>query len=132
MQDAWIDRVAEVRRAEVDIRRHAAEVAARRGVVLYGRVPEVAVWYPVLVAVGPGARGVGRDTRRRIGQAVVRGRDRRLEIFAERALDRGLAVAEQIVGNRGARREVVVSVDDRGPTEDERRREEPALEALIG
>ena len=53
--------------AEVQVADDAAEVAGRTE-VLRLRVAEVAVGIPVAVAVGPGARDVGGDARRRVAR----------------------------------------------------------------
>ena len=119
-----IDRVAEDRRAEIAVPIRAARVAAGRTQVLRVGVEQVAIRDEVAVGVGPGACHVLRDARGRVREPVVRRRRGRIQILPKRALERRLAVAEEIVGGGHAWREVVIGVDDRRFLERERRRQE--------
>ena len=99
--------------------------------ILLRGVLQVAVGIPVAVGVGPGARHVGRNAGGGVPERVVRRRDRRFDELAEGRLERSLAVAEQVVGDRGSRGDVLVAVDDRCLREVECRLPEPALEVLL-
>ena len=100
-----IDRLAEIRVGPC-----GTEVAARAAEVLRGAVQEVAVGRVVTVGVGPGARLRELDARARKQRRVVAvAVDRGLEILAEVGFDGRLAVAEHVVGDAGARGDVVVA-----------------------
>ena len=95
-----------------------AQIAAGGEVVLLRRIEQVAIDDVVAVAVGPaagraaGARADARDdARRRIVGAVDDVGRRRFEVLADVDLERRLAVAEQVVGEPDARRDVVVAAD---------------------
>ena len=95
-----------------------AQVAAGGEVVLQRRIQQVAIDLVVGVSVGPAAGRAARtrtnardDARGRIIGAVDAVRCRRFEVPAEVHLERGLPVAEQVVGEPEPRCDVVVAAN---------------------
>ena len=81
-------------------------VQVRSALAVVERVGEIAVWNPVAVAIGPAAIGVRDERVGRVGELRQLGR-MVVHVAAERKLEGGLPVAEQIVGGADARAEIL-------------------------
>ena len=97
--------------AEVGVVPDAAVVAARREIVLRGRIHQIAVRNEIAVAVGPAPRRRLLERHRRIVLGVEAAVLRGFQVFADVHLQRRLAVPEEIVGRAHARRDVVEAGD---------------------
>ena len=104
--------------AEVGIVPDAAVVAARREIVLRGRIHQIAVRDEIAVAVGPAPHRRLLERHRRIVDGIEAPVLRGLQVPADVHLHRRLAVPEQIVGRAHARRDVVEAGDALLPRED--------------
>ena len=106
-------------------------IAPRAAFRLRHRIHQIAVGHEVVVQVVPGAVRLHLKPRRRAAVPAVERRvpedvvglvGGRLQVLAGAELQRGLAVAEQVVGRAHARRDVLVAAHAVGPGEGDRGR----------
>ena len=110
---------------EVQVAPPAATVAAARPEILRFAVQQIAVGREVAVGVGPRPRHARRDAVARLQRRVVSvAVDRGFEVPARVELQRGLPVAEHVIGEAEPRVDVVIADDALGRRKDERLRDE--------